>query len=248
MTMMLSAFRPSTMSVMACGVCAAAIARMKRSTFSGSDAMSGTHRHPSIRVAARLHHVDPAAVEPFADQVVEDDAAGVELLGHADDGRRRGSSRCCSLPSGRAGRRGPRARAELDQDVERDEPPAGDDERVDLALGDRRAGANSAASAMNRSTAVDERGRARSAAPGRAGRPVASRPTASRPTASSMSASVVTAGEKIADLAPRLEVRREELGVDAARAERHDRPEVVGPPQAEEELAAERRVVSGRTG
>ena len=48
--MMLSAFWPSTMSVMACGVCAAATARMKRSTFSGSDATSGTQRHPSSSV------------------------------------------------------------------------------------------------------------------------------------------------------------------------------------------------------
>ncbi len=50
MTMMLSALRPSTMSVMACGVCAAEIARMKRSTRSGREAMSGTHLQPASSV------------------------------------------------------------------------------------------------------------------------------------------------------------------------------------------------------
>ncbi len=49
-TMMLSAFLPSTMSVIAWGVCAAEMARMNRSTRSGSDAMSGTQRHPASSV------------------------------------------------------------------------------------------------------------------------------------------------------------------------------------------------------
>ena len=48
MTIRLSAFCSSTTSATAPGACAAAIARMNTSTRSGIDAMSGTHRQPSI--------------------------------------------------------------------------------------------------------------------------------------------------------------------------------------------------------
>ena len=116
-----------------------------------------------------LDDVDPRAVEPLANQVVQDDVARVQLLGDADDGRRPRLEQLLELAraaatGGRATRRPPSLTR-----MSSATRPDGVTTSGLISHSAMSCGAKREASAMKRPTSVHHRLDARSSAPVRAG-------------------------------------------------------------------------------
>ncbi len=182
-----------------------------------------------------------AAVEPFAQHVVEDDVSGVHLGRHAGDRDRLGREQVAQLAD--RARRHVRhvTAAERGQHVERHQFAAARDERIDLEIADavRTAHGGEPAELLDglaeprdararRLPAHAARRQRRQRQPRDAGLDVLARGSARREDRQ------VAAGA---------ERGGEELRRHAAGPERDDGPELVGPPKPEEPLPPGRRIV-----
>ncbi len=239
----LSAFSRSMISTSAAEACAASTQRTNRSTRPGMPAMSGTQRHPSM-----------SAVPPFTMRIrSRGNPSRNRLLTMMCPGFRRsetpmmatdcGSSSRASLAMGRswdASAPAPIA-AQLQQDVEGHHAAVvGDDERVDLELADAPA---------DRAPEIQERGREiGDLAEGQQRRLPAHRSRGQLHDRDPLEGLFDERGvgqrrREQRHVMAGTERLRQELRVDAPRADGHDRPDVVGPSEADEQLPPERRRV-----
>ncbi len=242
MTIRLSARSRSMTSATKAGACAAESATTNRSTLSGQRARgrarSGRRRwRPTPGFTTTIR----SRAKPSRRRLPRMTRPGFDVLETPTIATERGASSRASLCTGRDARVGRRAVAERDQDVERDEARRAVTAAGLISHSSSSAGARAAPSASRRSTTSTSCPSAR-----RGGWPrseVVARRTAvvacERRRRSHRAAS--GSDETIAISRPGRRSGGEGLRVDPAGTDAHDRPEVVGPAQREEQLAAHGR-------
>ena len=246
--MTLSARCPSAIAATASGACAAEMLRMSRSCRAGRASSDGTHFTPSIRSLPGLTTVMSSAGKPSASRLRRIMRPGFTPFSDtpitaAVRGWSRRPIRAMGRGAGRAGR-GPAL--SLSSASSATKPPAGEHQRVDLELGDgvgheRR---------RQLEEALDHVRQRRQRHPRR---PAAARlghqPHHGDPRQRALDrAAVGQRGGEQGQGAVVADAPRQELGVDAARAQRDDRAEVGGPAHAQQQLVSRPRLVRDELG